>query len=226
MQLSKRTLSVMRVLASINPNLLISPGKTLKSVNEAKSIFASAEVDDEFITEFAIYNLSDLLALIDLQGQEAKIDFSETQAIISRGNSKVTFKSAARSIVTSPQKDIKMPPADIVFSITKDQLADLRKASSLLDAPTLSITSNKPGTILIETVDPKNSAANTYSIEVEAKLVPESKFKYMILVSNLKLIPGDYDVELAAGKISKFTTNTDGFKTEIFVALEKDSTSA
>jgi hypothetical protein len=44
MNISDETLEVLKNFASINPNIVISPGQKIKTISEAKNIMASAEI--------------------------------------------------------------------------------------------------------------------------------------------------------------------------------------
>ena len=54
MNLSNDTLNVLKNFATINPNLVFKPGQKLKTISESKTILASAEIVEDFPTEFAI----------------------------------------------------------------------------------------------------------------------------------------------------------------------------
>ena len=76
MQISKETLEVLSNFASINPNILISPGQQLKTIAEAKNIMASAEITEDFPQEFGIYDLNEFLSVLGLV-DDPNLDFSE-----------------------------------------------------------------------------------------------------------------------------------------------------
>ena len=76
MQISKETLEVLSNFASINPNILISPGQQLKTIAEAKNIMASAEITEDFPQEFGIYDLNEFLSVLGLV-DNPNLDFSD-----------------------------------------------------------------------------------------------------------------------------------------------------
>ncbi len=49
MQLSEKTIEVLKNFANINPNLVVSAGSNLKTISEAKNIMASADVAEHLI---------------------------------------------------------------------------------------------------------------------------------------------------------------------------------
>ena len=72
----------------------------------------------------------------------------------------------------------------------------------------------------LKVTDKKNSTANDYwtPLDVDEN---DAKYKFWFKVENLKIIPGTYDVEMSAKKISRFkNTSVD---VEYFIALEPES---
>ena len=74
MNLSNDTLNVLKNFATINPNLVFKPGQKLKTISESKTILASAEIVEDFPTEFGIYDLNDkgMVKRLDISFQKAK----------------------------------------------------------------------------------------------------------------------------------------------------------
>ena len=66
MQLSSDTLNVLKNFATINPNVVIKPGQQLKTISEAKTILANAQIVEDFPVEFGIYDLNEFLSVYNL----------------------------------------------------------------------------------------------------------------------------------------------------------------
>ena len=66
MQLSNETTAVLKNFASINPNLLVKPGTSLRTISPTKSVMARATVEEEFDKGFAIFDLSQFLGRLSL----------------------------------------------------------------------------------------------------------------------------------------------------------------
>ena len=81
MNISNETLDVLQNFASINPNILISPGQDLKTIAEAKNIMAEAHVPETFPVEFGIYDLNEFLQVIGLI-QTPDLDFGVERVVI------------------------------------------------------------------------------------------------------------------------------------------------
>ena len=58
MKISKETINVLKNYASINSNLLLSPGNKLKTTSNTKTIASSVTVAEDFPVEFGIYDLN------------------------------------------------------------------------------------------------------------------------------------------------------------------------
>ena len=54
MQISSETLAILKNFASINSNILINSGNTLKTISPVKNVLAEAVVEENFPTSFGI----------------------------------------------------------------------------------------------------------------------------------------------------------------------------
>jgi len=220
--LSKETIAILKNLASINLNLGIKPGKTLTTISEAKNIYASIEVEEEFPVELGIYDLSEFIPFISLVGDDAILDFKSDHVIISSpsGNAKARFRYANMSVLTVPTQEIKMPPSDVEVEITAATLAQLRKASAALGHSTLSIHSDGDD-IVASIVDWKDASSNKFSMVI-GKNSTGATFDFQYIINNIKVINGDYDVQISSKNISEWSNRTAPAK--YYIALEKTST--
>ena len=74
---------------------------------------------------------------------------------------------------------------------------------------------------MLTVVDNTDSTSNAFEIVVPGSVDSED-FTFVMNIANLKLISGDYDVEVSSRLISKFTNK--GTDICYFIALEKSST--
>ena len=65
-KISDTTKSVLKNFADINQNLLVQPGQELKTISTMKNILAKAKIEEEFTSEFGIYDLSEFLGVLSL----------------------------------------------------------------------------------------------------------------------------------------------------------------
>ena len=214
MKISKETIALLRNFATINGNILLKPGSSLTTLSASKSVYASVTVKEDFPVQFGVYDLNELLGITALFS-DPDYDFTEKYVTIKEGPNSVRFYGAAEEVLTVPSKPIKVPPADIQFKLTADQINMIMKTSGVLRASDVTVEGD--GTNLRVIVgDKKNSSANNYVVELGDTT---AKFKANIRVDNLKIIPGDYTVELAAKKVAKFINGD----LEYVVVLEQDS---
>jgi len=220
MKLSENTLSTLKNFAAINPNLVVKPGQVLSTIAEAKNIFAKATVEEEFPSEFGIYDLNEFLNVINLVGTNPEVQFENDSALISDGNVSATYRFADASILTAPTKAITMPDPDVTLEISAEHLNQVRKAAGALGHSVVSIVSDGEDVNLVVR-DPKNSSSNAFSIKLD-DVESSDVFDLQFLIANLKVLGGDYNVNCSSKLISQWiNTNTD---VTYYIALEKTST--
>jgi hypothetical protein len=219
MQLSQDTLALLTNFGSINSNIVLRPGQKLKTISEAKNILAIADVVEDFPRDMGIYDLNEFLSTYSLV-DDATLSFEESSVLITNNTNKVRFYFAEPSILTSPDKDITMPEAEVNITLTEETLAKTKKAASVLGHLDVAIVGDEE-TISIKVFDTKDSSANTF----ETNLGPNTtghKFSFVLNISNMKLIDGEYDVFISSRLISKWVNKNK--PVSYFIALEKSST--
>ena len=89
MNLSDKTLTILKNFAGINNSILVKQGTQLRTISVAKNILAEAQIDEEFPREFGIYDLNQFLNGLSLH-QDPEMDFSpESYLNIREGMSRV-----------------------------------------------------------------------------------------------------------------------------------------
>ena len=221
MKLSTDTLAVLKNFANIQPNLMFRSGTEVKTIAEAKNIVAKATITESIPQDFGIYDVNDFLSSLSLF-TDPTFDFSSDgkSVNLSEGKSTLKYFFSDEASLTYPQKDITMPATDATFVLTSEVLKNLLRATSLLSVSTIAVESQGSG-IVIRVKDAKNSTSNSYGTEVEGNNNGHN-FKFHFDVSNLKIIPGDYDVSISGKLISHFKHKT--LPIEYWIALEKSST--
>ena len=220
MKISKETLDVLKNFSAINPNLVIKPGNKLSSIAEAKNIMSAVEVSETFPKEVGIYDLNEFLGALSLIN-DPDLEFGDDSVIIKSNVASLTYRYADTSILTSPVKEVTMPEVDVTVNLTADDITQVRKAGSALGHPVVSITSSEGSDKLyLEVKDPENSTANVFKLEVGES---DKSFDFQFLISNLKLVPGDYEVSVSSKLISHWKCINNN-SVEYWIALEKNST--
>jgi hypothetical protein len=218
MQLSKETLNKLKNFAEINQNLLIKPGPNLNTLSNGKTVMATASVTEDFgVTEkgFGIYDLNEFLGIVSLF-ENPDLNFSEKFVTISEGKTSIKYFAADQNVLTFPTKELNFPTPEIVFNMTSSILQSIRKVAAVLKTSDISIVGD--GTeIKFQAGDKKNATANAYSSIIGET---DKEFVVNLKVDNLKLLPGDYNVQISSKKICKFSNDDLVY----FIAAESDST--
>ena len=220
MNLSNDTLNVLKNFASINPNIVFQPGQQLKTISESKTIMARADIVEDMPKEFGIYDLNEFLSVFNLIENPA-LEFEDKSVLISTPEQKVRYYFSETDILTSPQKDIQMPNAELGVSLSEDILNQIRKAAAVLGHTELSLKGEN-GLVTASVVDTKDSTSNSYTIELDKDNQCKNDFEFIVSIPNLKLLPGDYFVSISSKLISNWTNSN--YPIEYFIALEKNST--
>ena len=218
MRLSESTKEILKNFSEINPNLVITPGKQLKTISTMKNILATANVSEDFPQDIAIYDLNEFLGVMSLFTKPTFAFDDKSLSISEEGTStKSKYYFADPSILTVPQKDVKMPEAEVSFTLTETDLTKVKKAAAMLQLPDISISS-KGSDIMLSAIDKKNDTANNFSIKVGET---NSKFEFHFKTEHLKMLPGDYNVSISSKLISNFKHKSKPI--EYWVALENTS---
>ena len=221
MKLSEHTVDVLKNFATINQNLVIKEGSTLTTMSAMKNIVAKAEVEESFDKEVAIYDLNEFLASISLFTNPI-LEFDEGFVTIKEENNpknSLKYFYSDPSVVTSPNKTITMPSKEVSFKLNGENLNKLKRAAGVIQAPDL-VLEKKNTDVFLTVKDKKNDTANTFTIDVDT-VADGSDFKFFFKVENLKLMDGDYEVDISSKNISHLASSNKDV--EYWVALEPES---
>ena len=222
MELSDRTLNVLKNFSGINQNLIIRSGNTIRTISEARNVLGTAIVDEQFPQDFGIYDLNEFIGVLGLV-DTPRLKFKDEYVTVgdSVGRSKVKYFFSAEDTLTTSKKDITMPDPDVSFVLTNDMLNKLKRAASTLGHNEVSIT-GKDGVLSLSVVDSQNSTSNTFSIDVDGEFKADVNFNFIISIGNLKILPGDYEVQISSKLITQFKNKE--VNVTYWIALEKSST--
>jgi|TARA_B100001113_G_scaffold112559_1_gene91411 hypothetical protein len=219
MNLSTSTVAILKNFAEINKNILVKPGKQLKTISTLKNILAEADIDNKFEQEFAIYDLPEFLRAVELF-TKSDIQFNGSSNLtIKNANSRQSVKYffADKSVIVAPTKGITMPDKYVTFTLKRSQFDDLQKGIVTLNLPDIAVKGDGK-TITMVATDKKNKSSNDYSAVVGET---DKKFVAYFKAENLKVIPDDYDIALSEKMISHFINKNK--PVQYWIALEPDS---
>ena len=217
MNLSNDTRDVLKNFSTINQNLLVKNGNVINTMSAMKNIVAKATIPDTFNNEFAIYDLNEFLSALSLF-KNPTLDFGDKAVKLKEegGGSSVNYFFSDPSVVTTPKTEITMPSVDVEFVFTQDTFNQIQKASAVLGVPDVVLSGTAGGDINLTVTDRKNDTSNDFAIKVGDNA--PSDFTYFFKVENLKLLSGDYKVEVSSKGISHFANVNKSI--EYFIALE------
>tara|TARA_Y100000296_G_scaffold81936_1_gene109947 strand:- start:57 stop:722 length:666 start_codon:yes stop_codon:yes gene_type:complete len=220
MKISDNTISILRNFSDINANILFKPGSTLNTVSTMKNIMAKADVEEEFETEFGVYDLPEFLRALDSFKQPVLKFTGNTNLKIQDEKSTLSarYAFADKSTLRFPSKEIKMPDQTVVFTLKNEDYESVKKLYTNLSLPDIAFK-GEDGKIKLVALDKKNSNSNVSSIIVGDSNI---EFTAYIKAENMKIVPGDYDVALSKAKIAHFINKK--VKVQYWIALEADST--
>ena len=218
MNLNAKTIEILKNFYSINPSLVVKEGNVLTTISTGKTIVAKATVPDTFAKRFAMYNLGRFINSVTSY-EKAELTFNDSNVVINETDKNESTRLAyadESGIKVPPEKPINLPTVDATCKITTAALRTVQKQLGILDVPEIAVTGDGTN-IYLQAVDSKNVTSDTFSIVIGST---DRTFRALFKAENIKVIPGEYDVEICSKGISHF--KGDGI--EYWIAVESNST--
>ena len=192
MKFSSETLTTLKNFAAINTNIIFKRGDEIATISNAKNIFAKAVIKEELPSDFAIYDLNSLLAMLTLM-ENQDVEFGDKSLIASSEKGKFEYFYSNPEIVTgAPSGEIEH--IDVYkFKLMAEDVQMIMKAAAITGAPTISVTC-KNQNVELSVSDRKNDTASNFKKSLGTSF---ENFDIFIAVENLKVIPDAYDVSVA-----------------------------
>jgi len=222
MKLSKHTLNMLKNFSDINMSIEIKEGNILRTVSVQKNILAQAEIEDSFPQDFAIYELNRFLGAVSLF-DDPEFRFNGKSANIGTTRHSVDYVYCDPSmIVTPPENNITFPEPEVKFTLSQDALSQIMKASNVLGTPEIAIEGGPhPNDVIrLKALDVNNDSTDTFKVVLDER--SDNKFRFVFKTENMKMLPGNYDVEISSKGISHFSMQ--GQKLQYWIATEASST--
>ena len=211
MKLSENTVNILKNFSTINQNILVKSGSQLRTMSTMKNILGEASIVEEFPKEFGIYDLNEFLGVLSLV-KDSNLEFGESYLTVNGGRTKVRYFYSDSSILTTPPETFNAPECDVSFTISGSVLANVLKASAVMQLPDIVLTDGK-----ITATDLKNTTSNDYTEDLDkVNVVFEFNFK----ADNLKMIPGDYQITAST---EAGVSNWLGSEASYWIAMEAKS---
>jgi hypothetical protein len=216
MQLTPKTIAILKNFYTINPSILINPGNLLETIATTESIIAQAKVDNEFPKKFGVYDISRLLSSISLFENEVDLKISSKSITIIDGKKTLEYSCAAEKDLPSvpewPEFPEKVP---VHLTLTAKDFQDIFKAMSVLGLPELVIKGDGKNLTACG-MDSENRIQDNYTINVGTT---NKTFKAIFKLDNInKIFLTDYDIKMAIIK----NDNDDEYYVAQFTAMTED----
>ena len=218
LKLSKETVQVLKNFNQINPMIYFKKGNEIATISPTKTIVANYVCSESFKSDFGIYRLDKLLSVLSF--------FTDPEIII--GDKFLTVKDDGRAakiafgepaVLEYPKKLPTLTTVDAEFVVTLGELNDIIKASSVMELPFVAFESDSKN-ICLKALDLKNPNGDTYTIDLgEQPQDIGDGFTAIFNITNLKIIPANYHVQISAKGVAQFSSD----KMTYWIALEKDS---
>ena len=223
MQISKETIRILKNFSDINESITVKSGNEIKTIAEMKNVQSRATISETFEKEFSIYDLREFLNVINSDTfKDGKFSFGETSVEIVKDNSRVNYVYSNPNTVTSPTKEIDLSEeTDIEFTLSKSDLEAISDMKRIFgdSLPDLKV-SNSDGRIILSVLNKKDKTSNAVSLDVGES--NGHNFEMYFKIEYLKLIKGDYDVQISKQGISHFKHKE--IDLEYWIALEPGGT--
>ena len=216
MKINKQTLNTLKNFSDINMSIEVKGGNTLRTVSVQKNILAEAQVETTFPQDFAIYEVNRFLGAASLFDDP---DFEFGEKSVKIGNNKYSLDYVycdPSMIVTPPEKNITVPDPEVKFKLTQDTLSQLLKAGNVLGTPEIVVEGGSP--MRVRAMDTNNDSTDTFHVNLDES--SDRTFRFVFKIENLKMVPGDYNVEISSKGIARFSQN----QLQYWIATESSST--
>ena len=213
MKLTAETINILKNYATINQNIQFKEGNTLSTISPQKNILTKAEISENIPKTFAIYDLNRLLGALS-RLNDPDIVIGKEQLTVD--GLKYTYAETAM-LVLPPEKKLDVPNPEIKFEMSKSVFEACIGMAQVLSLPELVVEGD--GTkINLVAIDTNLPSSDVYREEVGTT---DKEFKMVFKIENMKLLSGDYRVEISSKGIGFFVHKTS--KIEYWIATEQNS---
>jgi hypothetical protein len=217
MKFDEVTLQVLKNYSGINHAIMFREGNVLSTISANKTILAKATIEQNIPSDFAIYDLSRFLSTISLF-DNPDVEIEENKLVLKEGRRRINYMFAdPNTIIVPPTKEIKFPSPEVSFKLEAAILADFMKALNVLSLPEMTVVGDGEN-ITLDAIDSKNPSADRYSVNV-GKSETSDKFTMIIKAEHLKILPGDYQIDISSKGLSHFKGN----RVEYWISVESNS---
>ena len=225
MKLDPQILEILNNFQTINSNIALGEPGFVRTMAVSKTLMAKANISDQFPYEFGIYDLGEFLSCLNMFDSPT-LEFDDNQKFVTITDGITTFKYFFSEVgsLTVPTNDINLECNDIQFTLTHEQLSQLRKASATLKANQLCIRMSATGSQFIECVilDKQNPTSNQFTMNISnCSINTTAEFDFVFDINNFKFKNTDaYEFGIDKKQVALVKTGNINY----WVALDKTTT--
>lgn len=217
MKLSDETIDILKSFSTINQSIMLKKGKVQRTICPDKVILAEVELEESIPQDFGIYDLNPFIASISMMNQP-DLSFSDKNVIMKNSSDQweLTFGSCSPTIIQiPPEKNLVMNKIDVRLEMNSDMIQKMTRVAQINSWLYMTIT-GKNNVLTIIAHEKSNPDSGSLSKVIGSYSGPE--FDASFKISNLKIVPDDYDVEIMLNGFAKFISKNKPLK--YFIALE------
>lgn len=210
MQLSEKTLKVLKNFSENNQSILVKPGNILQTISNDKTVFIKATIEEEFESKLVIYDLPRFLSVYGLF-DNPKLELNENHCIISGNNRQIKYYFADEEMIVFPPdkaitavEKLKEDKPVVSFNLTRKDIDDLKKASAALGFEEVAVVVEN-GSISIQILNSSDRGTDTFTLDLDGNA--EEDCKYFFSINALRILPEDYKISIVKKGIANFSAN-------------------
>jgi len=216
MQLSAKTINILKNFSTINSSIVLKSGGVISTISPSSTIMAKATVPDEFPGAHGIYQVNRFIGALSMF-ENPEIEFGSNSATISSGKESMDYPFCEVSTIkVAPEKEIKLPSVDVEFTLTNKAFQSVMKGLGVLSLPEIAVIGDGTS-VFLSAIDSKTGSSGQYRIDVGET---DKAFRAIFRAENMKIMDGDYQVQISSKGISKFV----GIEATYWIAVEASST--
>lgn len=219
MKFSPDTIALLKNFSTINPMILIEKGSTIATRTVLGSIYAYAEVPEDFKDPMAIHDLPQFLNVFTMF-KDPSLDLTNgRQALIRDGKTTVNYTFSEPSLMKPVPKNVNLPSTVTEFELPAAQLQQILRAADVMTLPEIYVRGDGHS-LTMGATDSQTPSSNSFNVDIgETK----ATFTALIRRENFKHLSRDYRVTITP-QFSKFESiDNAAIKVTYYVAFEERS---
>jgi hypothetical protein len=228
MKLDPHFVEVLKNFATINSGMIFKPGNVLRTMSGTKTILAQAEVDVTFEKEFGVYDLNRMLALLSMNkgGNEIELEDHNLVFLGLGGKGKIRQRLTDINLLQAPidptsSKNFSVANYDVSFKLNQEVFTWIFNVSSILKCPHTAIKGEVGKPMTLHAIDVKGEIVDSAFVTLDE--IAQKRFNVTLKNDNIRVVSGEYDVEVSKSGFALFTNKAK--KIKYWIALENKSTS-